>query len=73
VTTEQEKQGGISAKGIIGLIIALVTVLLIAFNRDQTSFSYIFGTITTPLWVVLTIFAVLGFLIGWMVGRRRRS
>jgi uncharacterized integral membrane protein len=56
----------------IGVLIVVLIGVFIALNREQADVSLIFASVTMPLWVALTISAVLGFVAGWLIGRRRR-
>ena len=56
---------------IFGLVIALLVIAFIAVNRDQTTISFLFWDTQMALWVVLAIVAVLGFIAGFLIGRRR--
>ncbi|MDE4984497.1 LapA family protein, partial [Francisella tularensis] len=46
-----------------GILIILIVILSI-FNTDNVSFDYIFGTTTLPLIVLMSIYFVLGLLLG---------
>lgn len=62
---------GLSGRAIGGIVIAVLVVVFIAVNRDQTSVSFIFFTTTVALWVALTIAAIGGFIAGFLIGRKR--
>lgn len=52
-------------------ILALVLVIFIAVNNDDTEVNFVFKTFTLPLWLVLAGTAVLGVLVGMGIGARR--
>ncbi len=62
---------GLSGRAIGGIVIAVLVVVFIAINRDQTSVSFIFFTADVALWVALAIAAAGGFLAGFLIGRKR--
>jgi len=62
---------GLSGRAIGGIVIAVLVVVFIAINRDQTSVSFIFFTANVALWVALAIAAAGGFIAGFLIGRKR--
>lgn len=62
---------GLSGRAIGGIVIAVLVVVFIAINRDQTSVSFIFFTADVALWVALAIAAAGGFIAGFLIGRKR--
>jgi uncharacterized integral membrane protein len=62
---------GLSGRAIGGIVIAVLVVVFIAINRDQTSVSFIFFTAEIALWVALAIAAAGGFFAGFLIGRKR--
>ena len=62
---------GLSGRAIGGIVIAVLVVVFIAINRDQTSVSFIFFTAEVALWVALAIAAAGGFIAGFLIGRKR--
>ena len=65
------KKSALSGRAIGGIIIAVLVIVFIAINRDQTQVSFIFTTVTMALWVALTIAAVGGLIAGFLIGRKR--
>ncbi len=56
------------------IVIAVCAVVLIVFailNIDDVRVDFVVDTVDAPLVVVIAICALLGFVIGWFVGRRR--
>lgn len=64
-------QNGVPVRVWIGALIALIVVVFIVMNRNETEISFIFLRATTPLWVALALSAGGGFLAGVLFGRRR--
>ncbi len=62
---------GLSGRAIGGIVIAVLVVVFIAINRDQTEVSFIFFTAQVALWVALAIAAAGGFIAGFLIGRKR--
>jgi uncharacterized integral membrane protein len=60
-----------SGRQIFGGVVAIVLLVFIAVNNEQTSVSFVFFEATLPLWVVLAGTALLGVGIGMMIGTRR--
>ncbi|HEX6514684.1 MAG TPA: LapA family protein [Nocardioidaceae bacterium] len=65
------KSSWVNGRTIGGLVVAALLVVWILFNRQDVHVSLVFGTVTMPLWVALTVAAVLGALVGFVAGRRR--
>ena len=42
-------------------------------NTDEVAVDFVFDTVRAPLVLLIAICALLGFAIGWFVGRRRHS
>jgi uncharacterized integral membrane protein len=56
------------------VVIAICAVVLIVFailNLDDVRIHFAVDTVDAPLVLVIAICALLGFVIGWFVGRRR--
>jgi uncharacterized integral membrane protein len=75
---ELPKQGRkVSPELVIAGLIALLLVVFVVQNADDTKVTWIVKDSTTPLWVVIVVSAVGGYLIGQLieagVKRRRRN
>ena len=68
---QTQKKKGLSGRAIGGIIIAVVLIVFIAVNRDQTPVSFIFFTADVALWVALAIAAAGGFVAGYLISRKR--
>ncbi len=68
---ERGRIAGLSYRTIAGIAIALLIVLFIVLNRDETDISFIVFTAKTALWIALTLAAAGGFVAGFLIGRRR--
>ena len=58
------------------IVIAVCVVLLLLFailNIDDVRVDFAVDTVAAPLVVVIALCALLGFVIGWFIGRRRRD
>jgi uncharacterized integral membrane protein len=67
----------VSPELIIAGLIALLLVVFVVQNADDTKVTWIIKDSTTPLWVVIVVSAIGGYLIGQLieagVKRRRRN
>ncbi len=50
---------------------AALAVLFAVLNLDRVDVNWIFGTISTPLIVLIAVVFALGFVAGLLLGRRR--
>jgi uncharacterized integral membrane protein len=55
----------------LAILIVVVTIVVIAANRDEVEFSLVFTHFAMPLWVILAITFVLGIVVGWIAKTRR--
>lgn len=68
---EPTKKSGLSGRAIGGIIIAVLVIVFIAINREQTQVNFVFFSADLALWVALTIAAIGGLLAGFLIGRKR--
>ena len=61
----------ISAKHIIVGVLVLVVVVLAIVNSKKVKVDFVLGDVTMPLFLVIVGSAVIGWLIGWFMGRSR--
>ncbi len=62
----------ISPRTWIGLLIAMLVIVFIAGNQDDANISFLFTEAVLPLWLALGLTGAGGFLVGMLMGRRRR-
>lgn len=62
---------GLAPRQIIGIVIAIVSVVLIAVNWEETEVSLIFARVTMPLALLLALVFVGGMATGVLVTKRR--
>lgn len=55
----------------LAILIVIITVAVIAANRDEVEFNLVFTHFAMPLWVILAITFVLGIVVGWIAKTRR--
>lgn len=66
----EKRSSGSSAKLIAIAVAAVVGVILILQNTQSVPINWLFWTWETSLVVFTIIIAVLGFVAGWLIGRR---
>ncbi len=69
--SREARIGGVSYRTIAALVIAVLIVVFIALNRDETEISFIVFSAQTALWIALTVAALGGFVAGFLIGRHR--
>lgn len=60
--------------GGIAILLIVVVVLLLIFvlqNTNEADVNFLFWDASVPLWIVIGISAVLGFVAGWLARRAR--
>jgi uncharacterized integral membrane protein len=67
-----ERREGPSPKLIVAGIVVVVILLFVLQNGERARISFLFFDGQYPLWVLLVIVAVLGFVVGWLVSAARR-
>lgn len=70
-------ESGLGGGAILAGIVVIVAVIFALQNSDDTTMQFLFLEATVPLSLVIVVSMVLGAVIGWFVGvmrrRRRRS
>lgn len=66
----EKRSSGSSAKLIAIAVAAVVGVILILQNTQSVPINWLFWTWETSLVVFTIIIAALGFVAGWLIGRR---
>jgi uncharacterized integral membrane protein len=69
--TTPTTRGGLAPRQIIALVIAVVSLILIAVNWVETEVSLIFAQVTMPLAILLAVVFVGGMAAGALLTRRR--
>jgi uncharacterized integral membrane protein len=57
---------------VVGICVVVLAVFALA-NIDDVRVDFAFDTVRAPLVVVIFLCALLGFVIGWFIGRRRND
>jgi uncharacterized integral membrane protein len=63
--------GGVGYRTIAGGVMALIVLLFIVLNRDETKVSFVFFDAQTDLWLALLLAAAGGFVAGFLMSRAR--
>jgi uncharacterized integral membrane protein len=63
--------GGVSYRALAGGVLALLLLLFLVLNRDQTRVSFVIFDAQTDLWLALLIAAGGGFVAGFLMSRAR--
>ncbi|MCA1982902.1 LapA family protein [Nocardioides nematodiphilus] len=54
----------------LAVVLAVVAIVFIAQNPDDTRISFLWIHLTWPLWLTLTVVTVIGIVIGSFINRR---
>jgi uncharacterized integral membrane protein len=73
MSSSEPSRGGLAPRQIVGLVIALVSLVLIAVNWDDTEVSLVVAQVTMPLAILLAVVFLGGMATGALVLRRRQS
>jgi uncharacterized integral membrane protein len=73
MSSHEPARRGLAPRQIIGLAIAVVSLVLIAANWDDTEVSLVVTQVTMPLAILLAIVFVGGMATGALVLRRRQA
>jgi uncharacterized integral membrane protein len=60
----------LTGRQVGGIAVAILVVLFIALNREETSVSFVLFEVQVSLWVALTVAAAGGVLVGLLLSRR---
>ena len=60
---------GLSYRTIAGIVLAVVVLLFVVLNRDETKISFIVFDARTDLWIALLLAALGGFVAGFLMSR----
>jgi uncharacterized integral membrane protein len=70
VADREEPSRRVNARLIVVGVLALLLLVFALLNTDEVGVDFIADTVRAPLIVVVFLCALIGFLIGWFVGRR---
>jgi uncharacterized integral membrane protein len=63
----------LNTKQFVGILIAIVLVIFIVSNRERQTVDFLFVEFTVPLWLILTVTALLGAAVGALALSRRQK
>lgn len=61
----------VSAGQWVALVLLVLAVLFVVSNRGRVSIEFLLITITSPMWLILLVMFVAGWLTGALMMRRR--
>ena len=64
---------GFAARYWLAILLAVLAAVFIGQNRSPVSVDFLWVTVTSPLWLLLTAIIVVGVVIGLLLRRRRRQ
>lgn len=70
--TSTQKSAITAGRVAVGLLVVLI-VLFAVLNSQSVQMHWIVTTTSTPLFILLVLFAAMGLLIGYILGRRPRG
>jgi uncharacterized integral membrane protein len=72
-SSDPAERSGLAPRQIVGIVIAVVSLVLIAANWEETEVSLVVAQVTIPLAVLLALVFVGGMATGALVLRRRQK
>ena len=72
----QPTREGLNPKASIAIVAAVIVLIFALQNAEEANVSVLVWDVNIPLWMVIAGSAVLGFVVGWFLGRgsgRRRA
>jgi len=60
-------------KLIVAGVIGVLLLLFVVQNSEQASVNFMFIDANVPVWFVIVLSAILGFVAGWFVGRSPKA
>lgn len=70
---DKKDTSGLSPKQVGWIVLAVIAALFVVLNSDKSKISFIAFSANLPLWVLVIVSLVLGFLIGKLTGSRRND
>ena len=72
-TTKTSLLSRISAAQWVALVLAVLAVIFVAQNHHRVDINILMVTISSPMWLVLLVIFVVGWLVGLLTRRSRRD
>ena len=69
---ERRIRAGQTVRVVVWLVVLAVLVVLAAINTDKVNVDWAFDSTDVPLWLVIAVSAVAGFVIGYLARPRHR-
>ena len=63
----------ISPKLIIAVILVVIVIVLAIVNSNDTNIDFVVADVTLPLFVVIVGSAIVGLIVGYVLGRREKA
>jgi uncharacterized integral membrane protein len=70
-TSSKRRGSRFTPHQIIAIVLGLAALIFVFQNREETEIRFLNGTFQAPLWTVLLILLLIGFIMGWFLQRRR--
>ena len=63
----------ISPKFVVAIVLVVIVIVLALVNSQDTNVDFVVADITLPLFVVIVGAALIGLVIGYVLGRREKD
>jgi uncharacterized integral membrane protein len=65
--------GGVQLTGrrILGIVIGVVALIFVFSNTGEVTLKFLWLDVSAPGWVMLLVLLLAGFLVGFMIGRKK--
>ena len=70
-SSEKPARTGLRAPVVVALVLAVAVIVFIAQNRDEVAVHLLWATLSAPQWLLLTLTALIGAVVGALLRRRR--
>ncbi|EMG26776.1 lipopolysaccharide assembly protein LapA domain-containing protein [Listeria fleischmannii] len=67
-----KEKSGVSVKLIINIIIAVLLIAFMIANRQMVDINLFVGTISTPIFMVILVSVILGWIMKWLVPKFKK-
>lgn len=71
--TSSNKKSRPSLRTILGLVLVVLVIVIAALNFEEAQIDLIFFTLKLPLFVVIVLSGLIGFIAGALIARRKRG